>query len=400
MKTMRILSLAVMALALALAPGVAKADFVLRFDNPDTTAIDFEIRDQGAGDTAPAEGLISVAIEESGLTVVASAESKADRGSPDLLLSINFLRYSGGSLEISLTDTDFTVDAPQEVSASVLAGFVEGGESIRFDFFGDNFNGEFEKTSEIVSIGPLPSPDLNISFPDQQGSAGPVGSLTMSAFAVGGSGSEFEINTSFTMALQFNPGAPPPPVEAECPPNIIDRTVDGVKVVGDCLISGSTIERGDVEVSGVANFEMQSSRVKSGDIDIKNVETSVVVIGTIVDNGGIEVSESVGVVIDDNIVNGKISVSNNEGAKVIRNFSNADVEVSRNTGSGEFSTKVRRNIVIGTGNIDVDDNEVARVIRNKVSRSIECEDNGRLISRGNEAGQKNECPKPERELFD
>ncbi len=299
-----------------------------------------------------------------------------------------------------MTDTDFAVAAPTQSFASVLAGFIEGGESIQFGFFGDSFNGEFAKTSEIVSIGPLPSPDLNISFPNQQGSAGPVGSLTMSAFAAGGSGTEFEINTSFSLALQIGGSGAPPVGEVECPPNITGVTVDGVKVVGDCLISGSIIERGDVEVSGTDNFRMESSRGKDGDIDIENVGSSVAVIGSIVDNGGIEVSESVGVVIDDNIVNGKISVRNNEDAAVLRNLSNADLEVSHNTGSGENSTKVRRNIVIGTGNIDVDDNEVARVIRNKVSRSIECEDNGRLISRENEAGQKNECPKPERDLFD
>ena len=64
MKKLHTLFVAVIALTIALAPGFARAEFVLRFDNPDTTGIDFEIRDQGAGDTATAEGLISVSIEE------------------------------------------------------------------------------------------------------------------------------------------------------------------------------------------------------------------------------------------------------------------------------------------------------------------------------------------------
>jgi len=86
--------------------------------------------------------------------------------------------------------------------------------------------------------------------------------LKMSAFAAGGSGTEFEINTSFTLSLLVGGSGTPPVGQVEYPHNITGVTVDGVNVVGDCLIADSIIERGDVEVSGTDNFRMENSRAK------------------------------------------------------------------------------------------------------------------------------------------
>ena len=392
MKTMHILSLAVLVLALALAPGFVQADLVLEFDDPDTSGIDFQVKDGGPDDNAKdIVGLIEYTIDSDGLSVGASAvTSISDRTRPDLLLNIVALSYTGGSLNIRVTDTDFGVSVPTPAAASVLALTFEGGEgsTISFDFYGDTENGEFVKGFNILSVGPEPSPSSDFNLLEAPGSAEPVGSLTMSASVVGVT----EINTAFTLKLKVNA-----PVPVECPPNIIGRTVDRVDSVSDgCVIDDAIIENGDVNVNGVDNFRIFSSTVKDGDIDIKNVTTSVEINGNAVNNGKIRVIQSSGVEVNKNIVNGQIVLQNNTGVRANRNITSSDIEAENNKGK----TIVNRNIVTGTGSIKVDDNEIARVIKNKVAHNIECEDNVKLISRENEAGQNDECPKPDRGLFD
>lgn len=160
----------------------------------------------------------------------------------------------------------------------------------------------------------------------------------MSAFAEGGSGTEFEINTSFTMALQVGATAPPPvPEEVTCPPNIVGVTVDSVRVQDGCAISDATIQNGDVELSNADFFQMVNSTVERGDIDIENVK-EVSISGNKVDDGKLKVTDSSNVVVDRNAINGKILLRNNQGVAAIRNITSADLEVSRNSGSGPGRT--------------------------------------------------------------
>ncbi len=93
----------VVAAVLVMAPGSANAEFTLIFDDPATNGIDYRIADGDPLDLLDEVGTISVAIDDGKLTAVATAASKPDKGSPsnpELVLSINFLRYANGSLEI------------------------------------------------------------------------------------------------------------------------------------------------------------------------------------------------------------------------------------------------------------------------------------------------------------
>jgi hypothetical protein len=71
MKKMHTLFVAVIALALALTSGSARAGFVIIFDDPDTAEIDFRVEDEGEGDTKDGvTGLLGVAIDNNGLEVI------------------------------------------------------------------------------------------------------------------------------------------------------------------------------------------------------------------------------------------------------------------------------------------------------------------------------------------
>ena len=191
---MRTSCLAIMALVLALASGSAHAELVLVFDDPLTEGIDYRIEDQGALDGADVEGAIQYVIDErpTGLYAIATAISKpvipgagdGDLGilGNELILSVLAFRYPG-SLTIGLTDTDYDFPDPTTGVASISGAFV-GGATIDFVFYGDTANVEFGEGFEIVSVGPIDSPEADLDIPDIERPAEPVGSLSINAIAL------------------------------------------------------------------------------------------------------------------------------------------------------------------------------------------------------------------------
>jgi hypothetical protein len=175
-----------MALALALASGSANAELALKFDDPETAGVDFLIRDGEPDDLNPAPGVIDVIIEsENGLSVTAAASSSLDQAdSQQLRMSIELLEYSRGSLQMALTQTDVVLDEPAGL-VGVLGATVTGGQTIRYDFYGDEGNGEFVNGFDILSLGPVETPN-GINYPGQEvtvvGLDPDAGSVTLSAF--------------------------------------------------------------------------------------------------------------------------------------------------------------------------------------------------------------------------
>jgi hypothetical protein len=202
-----------MALALVLTSGSVRAELVLVFDDPDTPEIDYRIEDQGGLDGADSPGVIHWVIDErpTGLYAIATAISKpvipfagdGDLGilGNELSLSLLAFRYPG-SLNIGLTDTDYDFPDPTTGVAGISGAFV-GGATIDFVFYGDTANEEFGQGFEIVSFGPVDSPEADLDIPDLEGTAEPVGSLSINAITVQGEGEDFDVLGSLDLGLEL-----------------------------------------------------------------------------------------------------------------------------------------------------------------------------------------------------
>jgi hypothetical protein len=191
--------------------------------------------------------------------------------------------------------------------------------------------------------------------------------------------------------LGLKAGVPEPPAPTvNCPPSIIGMTVAGVENVSDdCVILDAIIENGDVNAKQVANFYMQETEVRDGDIEVDAVDSSTQITRNRVLNGDIKVTGSQNVGVYLNIVNGELDVNGNDGATVDGNIVNGNIKVDEN--SGLDITRVIQNIATGNGSITVEDNEVVEVTDNRASRDLKCKDNQQVIASGNNAQRKLEC---------
>jgi len=243
-------SSAVIVVAFALAAGPATAGLVLKFDDPDTPGVDFLITDQGVTDGSREPGVIHFGIDEgpTGLAAAVTALSKPvvpllEEGPPgnvlrqNLVLDIHLFSYPG-TLEISLTDTDFDFPSPTTGEASVSGGVI-GGTSVEFTFYGDTDNLEFDRGFEIVSAGPILDPDKQtIHLADLHGPAEPVGSLSMTAFVVKGEGDGLDVDGSLIMVLELVGAGPACTVDADCD--------DGLFCTGAEICEDFTCRPGDL----------------------------------------------------------------------------------------------------------------------------------------------------------
>jgi hypothetical protein len=369
-----------MALALALAPGYAEAAFILKVEDlalPDGVV---EVVDNGDGDINVVDGLITTAIDVGGISTIINAISRPDTTMPRIMLDIEAYQTVSDSVTFSVTDTDFTV-AENTPGRALVWGVQAAGHSSSFTFAGDAANGEF--------VEDFPLTNYNETEPEIKfGEEGPVpalspGSLTLSGVVEKGTGGVIE--TSFVMILQVGEST-----ARACPPFISNETISRLGTIGDgCVIQGSTIEDGDVNVKNVTGFSMTRSVVSNGDVDIEDVGGAVSVRRNQVTNGDIEITGTTAPTVRGNTVNGRIAIRENTDPSVIRNsFSNGNMVVSDNTGS----TVVDQNTG-STGNLEVEENETVDVINNNIDRDITCEDNVTLNASGNTAGRKDECPK-------
>ena len=389
MKTMRILSLGIMALAIALAPGYAEAAFILKVEDPALPDGVREVVDNGDGDINPLEGLITTAIDVGGISTVINAISAQDKTSPRLVLDLEGYQSPSDSMTVSLTDTFFDVDQEAQGHATVT-GIQDVGNVATFTFSGDGSNQPFEPGFTIAT-GSVSEPEISSV---QAVSVAPVGSLTLSGVVEKGGSFEAGLETTFTMVLLVGKST-----EINCPPNILGETVSRLGEVGDgCVIQDSTIADGDVQVKNVDfGFTITNSVVRNGNIDIENVSGLVTVDRNRVTNGDIEIKATDTPRVTRNVVNGDMTINENVDPRVARNaFSNGDMIVRDNTGR----TVVVQNVGSGTANLEVDENARAVVRDNTTGRDISCKDNVILDARGNEADRKVECPKQEGGLFD
>jgi hypothetical protein len=383
MKTMRIFVLGIMALALALAPGYAEAAVILKVEDPALPDGVVEVVDNGAGDINALVGLITTAIDVGGISTIINAISRLDRAMPRLVLDLEGYETFSDSVKFSLTDTDFTV-AENTPGRALVWGVQDAGNSSSFTFAGDANNGEFVEGFTLITY--------NETEPEYEfGQVGSVpalspGSLTLSAVVEKGTNVEKVIETTFVMILQVGEST-----ARDCPPFISNETISRLGTIGDgCVIQGSTIEDGDVNVKNVTGFSMTRSVVSDGDVDIEDVGGAVTVQRNRVLNGDIKITGTTASNVRGNIVNGTIAIRENDSPSVIRNaFSNNNMVVSDNTGS----TVVEQNNGLESSNLEVDNNETVTVTNNTTGRDITCEDNDELIASGNEADRNLECPK-------
>jgi hypothetical protein len=383
MKTMHILALGIMALALALASGSAEALLELKVEDPALTDGVFQVEDNGDGDFNLLEGMISARIDnENCKSTIINAISSQDETAPRLVLDLEGYCSLSDSITFSLTDTDFEIFEGTPGRATVFG--VQGAGSVAsFTFSGDGANQPFE-SGFTITTGSVSEPEI---IAGQDVTVATVGSLTLSGVVENSGSVQDFLDGTFTMVLQVGKSA-----EINCPPNILGQTVSRLgKVEGGCVIQDSTIEDGDVKVTNVASgFTIVNSVVRNGNIDIEDVSGPVTVNRNRVTNGDIEIKRTATPSVTRNIVNGNMIINENDTPFVARNaFSNGSMIVRNNTGQ----TVVLRNT--GTANLEVDENAHAVVTDNTTNRDISCKDNVILDANGNEADRRIECPKQE-----
>ena len=388
MKTIRILFIGIIALALALASGSAEAAFILKVEDPALPDGVLEVVDNGDGDTNVLDGAITTLIDVGGISTIINALSKIDRTTPRIVLDLEGYQTFSDSVKFSVTDTDFTV-AENTPGRVLVWGVQDAGNSSSFTFAGDTDNGEFVEGFILKNYNET-EPEYELV---QEGSVPAVGSLTLSGVVEKGTNVEEVIETTFSMILQVGQST-----ARDCPPTIGSETISRLGTIGDgCVIQNSTIEDGDVIVENVGvGFIMNRSVVRNGDINIENVEGLVELFGNRVTNGGIEIEKTDFPSVTYNVVNGPITIRENNAPIVHTNiFSNANMDVRDNTGTAE----ILRNVGVGSANLEVDENATVVVKNNTTNRDITCEDNEDLLASGNEADRRLECPKEEG-LFD
>jgi len=227
----------------------ARAEFALAFDDLDTTGVDIIIEDGSTFDLDDIPGAIEYCHSSLNFVTCTAATSKPAAGTasrPEMGLNVEFIKYTG-NLRIMATDTDFTSgDATAFTNAN---GFIEGGVSVTFDFFGDSNNQAFEPGFLINSFGPVNQPDFSIWF-DDESPAGPVGSLTIAITLPAGSGAETDMNGSFFVGMDLVPSDANVDV-----PNVVgleqSAAEDAIEVAGFAVGSvttqtSTTVDAGDV----------------------------------------------------------------------------------------------------------------------------------------------------------
>jgi hypothetical protein len=200
--SLKILGICALALALAAAPGMARADFeLLLYDNLGNSAL---VHDNGAGDSNPLTGAITFSGSIGNFVVnVTTGTSKPLIGGPNNaqmdLNSINVTSTSGGTMTIVLADTSFTSPSgPATLTSSVGGTLSTGANSMTFQSWMNNSN-----------LSPLPNttfvlPPGSIS-PGQLGPFSPVAFSGSSSTSVTTSGN-FSIFSEavLTMAASSN----------------------------------------------------------------------------------------------------------------------------------------------------------------------------------------------------
>jgi hypothetical protein len=244
---MRKLILTTLALLLTTSWQPAQAKLTLVFDDPNTEGIDITVEDNSTWDTDEREGAIEYCNQSGVFLTCTDAASKPVNGnanSPGLFLAVTPLTYSG-PMNIMLSDTDFTVGSSTAFADTM--GFVEGGDTITFNFYGDSGNQAFAQGFLIHTFGPVSSPDdslLSTATPP----VGAVGSLTISISLTNEGNTKMD--GGFNAAIELFPSEG----NAEVPNVVGLEQTDaedaieaaGLKVGSVSTQANSTVQAGDV----------------------------------------------------------------------------------------------------------------------------------------------------------
>jgi len=142
MKTIRILFIGIMALALALASGSAEALLVLKVEDPALPNGVLQVEDNGALDFNDAVGFITTGIDENGVSTIINALSSQTKTSPRLVLDTEGYQTLSASATVSLTDTDFEI-LEQTPGQTIAVGIQDLGNVSTYTFSGDGDNQPF-----------------------------------------------------------------------------------------------------------------------------------------------------------------------------------------------------------------------------------------------------------------
>ena len=183
----------------------ANAAFVVEIDDPDTPDVEFRCRDGQICDLAGGDaGVIQFVFDDGTTTVTGNATSKPTAGSathPILIMDIEGVETTEDSIDIRVTDTDFTVDS---IAGTAIASNVtfETDGSLEIACFADTNNMPPDPSGSQICVIPVPLPAVNDGgttqavFPE-------VGSLTLVA-SITDTGGAPPIDGSFTARLDLS----------------------------------------------------------------------------------------------------------------------------------------------------------------------------------------------------
>ena len=183
----------------------ANAAFVVEIDDPDTQAVEFRCEDGQQCDLAGGDaGVIQFVFDDGTTTVTGNASSKPTDGSakqPILILDIEGVETTEDSIDIRVTDTDFTVDSQIGTATASNVTFATDG-SLEIACFADTNNMEFGTSGGQICVIPILLPQVDgggttqAVFPE-------VGSLTLVA-SITDTGGAPPIDGSFTAMLDLS----------------------------------------------------------------------------------------------------------------------------------------------------------------------------------------------------
>ena len=142
----------------------ANAAFVVEIDDPDTQAVEFRCEDGQQCDLAGGDaGVIQFVFNDGTTTVTGNASSKPTAGGakqPILILDIEGVETTEDSIDIRVTDTDFTVDSQIGTATASNVTFATDG-SLEIACFADTNNMEFGTSGGQICVIPILLPQVD-----------------------------------------------------------------------------------------------------------------------------------------------------------------------------------------------------------------------------------------------
>ncbi len=179
----------------------AQAKLTLVFDDPTTEGIDITVEDNSSWDENVLEGKIRYCNQSGGFLSCAEGVSKPTLSSaekPVLILQLGSFNYSG-SMNVMLSETDFTVGASTVVTQST--GDFDSGDTVTINWYGDSGNQLFGQGFLIDTLGPVSAPAFEELRFFNESPSDALGSLTISINMTGVVNQELDGNFLVEMSV-------------------------------------------------------------------------------------------------------------------------------------------------------------------------------------------------------